>query len=108
VQFTEARVIGGGSASRLWNQIKADVLGVPYVQLNQREFAVLGAAVVAGHAVGLFPDIKATVQSFVQPAERVEPQPEQHAYYERMSGPVYFARPGLGATSRAGRAAGGN
>jgi xylulokinase len=84
VQFTQARVMGGGSASRLWNQIKADVLGVPYVQLNQREFAVLGAAVVAGHAVGLFPDIKATIQSFVQPTERVEPQPERHAYYERM------------------------
>jgi xylulokinase len=84
VQFTEARVLGGGSISRLWNQIKADVLGVPYVQLNQRELGVLGTAVVAGHAVGLFPDIKATVQSFVQPTERVEPRPEQHAYYERL------------------------
>jgi len=55
-EFTEARVIGGGARSRLWNQIKADVLGLLYIHLNREEFAVLGAAIVAGYAVGVFDD----------------------------------------------------
>lgn len=73
VEFTEVRVLGGGSKSRLWNQIKADVLGLPYVRLSREEFAVLGSAIVAGHAVGLFPDIKSTAQAFIQPRGRIEP-----------------------------------
>jgi xylulokinase len=83
-RFTEARVIGGGSGSGIWNQIKADVLGVPYVSLNRSEFAVMGAAMVAGHAVGLFPDLKATSSMWAQPAGRIEPRPEYHAFYGRM------------------------
>ncbi|MCJ7733251.1 MAG: FGGY family carbohydrate kinase, partial [Anaerolineales bacterium] len=33
LNLTEARVIGGGAQSAFWNQIKADVLGVPYLRL---------------------------------------------------------------------------
>jgi xylulokinase len=83
-RFTEARVLGGGSCSGVWNQIKADVLGVPYVCLNRSEFAVMGAAMVAGYAVGLFPDLKATSSAWAQPVNRIEPRPEYHAFYERM------------------------
>lgn len=81
LEFKEARVIGGGSKSDLWNQIKADVLGIPYVQLNRQEYAVLGSAIVAGYAVGLFDDLKATAKGFVEPISRLEPRPEHHAYY---------------------------
>lgn len=81
-QFREARVIGGGARSRLWNQIKSDVLGLPYVRLNREEFAVLGAAIVAGYAVGVFDDLKATSRRFVETAERIEPRPEHHRFYQ--------------------------
>ena len=36
VHFSEVRVVGGGANSDLWNQIKADVLGVPYVRLQRK------------------------------------------------------------------------
>ncbi len=81
LEFKEARVIGGGSKSDFWNQIKADVLDIPYVQLNREEYSVLGSAIVAGYAVGLFDDLKATVKGFVEPTSRVEPRPKHHAYY---------------------------
>ena len=81
LEFKEARVIGGGSRSDFWNQIKADVLGIPYVQLNRKEYAVLGSAIVAGYAVGIFDNLKATAKSFVKPISRVEPRAEYHAYY---------------------------
>lgn len=81
LEFKEARVIGGGSRSDFWNQIKADVLGIPYVRLNREEYAVLGSAIVAGYAVGIFDDLKATAKGFVEPISRLEPRPEYHAYY---------------------------
>jgi xylulokinase len=80
-QFVEARVIGGGARSRLWNQIKSDVLGLPYVRLNREEFPVLGSAIVAGYAVGVFDDLKATARRFVETTDRIEPRSERHRFY---------------------------
>lgn len=78
---TEVRVIGGGSSSSLWNQIKADVLGLPYVRLNRTEFPVLGSAIVAGVAVGLYDDIPATARRMVATGGRIEPRAGEHARY---------------------------
>jgi xylulokinase len=45
---TEVRLTGGGSNSRAWRQICADVFGVPVVCLKSGEGAGLGAAIQAG------------------------------------------------------------
>ncbi|MCC7199169.1 MAG: xylulokinase [Gammaproteobacteria bacterium] len=58
----QARIIGGGSRSALWRQIVADVLGVQ-VQLPERTDAAIGAALIAGVAVGLFPDERSAAQA---------------------------------------------
>ena len=55
----EARVVGGGARSRIWNQIKAEVLGVPYQRLAGSEFGTWGAAMIAGKAAGLIDDLAA-------------------------------------------------
>ncbi|MDI6773388.1 MAG: FGGY family carbohydrate kinase [bacterium] len=81
MNLTETRVIGGGSSSDLWNQIKADVLGLPYVRLNRSEFAVLGSAIVAGAAVGVYDDLKATARQMVGQAGRIEPRAGEHSRY---------------------------
>ncbi len=81
LEFTETRVIGGGARSHIWNQIKADVLNIPYVTLNREEFAVLGSAILAGYAVGVWEDMTKVAQSFVAPASRIEPRPEVHQSY---------------------------
>jgi len=82
LKFREARVIGGGSTSEVWNQIKADVLDLAYVQLNRQEYAVLGSAILAGYAVGVFDSLKATAKRFVEPISRIEPRPAYHASYQ--------------------------
>ena len=55
----EARVVGGGARSDVWNQIKADVLNVPYQRLKGNEFGAWGAAMIAGKAAGLIKDLAA-------------------------------------------------
>jgi xylulokinase len=81
LEFKEARVIGGGAASPLWNQIKADVLGLPYLRLSREECATLGSAIVAGHAVGVFGGLRETARRFVRTVARVEPRPEMREVY---------------------------
>ena len=75
------RVIGGGAASALWNRIKADVLGLPYTRLGLPDAATLGSAIIAGHAVGIFPDMAATARRIAQPGERILPDAATHQRY---------------------------
>ncbi len=57
LQLVEARAVGGGARSPVWNQIKADVLGVPYQRLKGNEFGAWGAAMIAGKAAGVIDDL---------------------------------------------------
>jgi xylulokinase len=57
LELTEARVIGGGARSERWNQIKADILGLPYQRLLRSEFGTWGSAMIAGKAAGIFDDL---------------------------------------------------
>ncbi len=80
--FEEVRVVGGGARSGLWNQIKADVLGLPYVRLNRIEAAALGSAILAGYGVGVFRDLTEAANRFTHQEQRFEPDPERTARYQ--------------------------
>jgi xylulokinase len=85
IQLLETRVIGGGARSRVWNQIKADVLGVPYQRLSRSEFGAWGSALVAGKAVGLFNDLAAKASETTLPdGPPVQPNPANRAVYDRL------------------------
>lgn len=78
------RVIGGGARGRVWNQIMADIYGVPVQRLAILEEATsMGAALVGGVGVGLYPDFTmiATMNAI---AETITPDPQANALYERM------------------------
>ena len=71
----------GASKSELWCQILCDVLGIPVSVPNVKEATALGAAIMAGHGVGLFPDISATAKKLVHIQRRFEPNMENHRVY---------------------------
>jgi glycerol kinase len=56
IALTELRVDGGATASNLLMQIQADLLGVPVVRPRITETTALGAAYLAGLAVGFWKD----------------------------------------------------
>jgi glycerol kinase len=56
VPLAELRVDGGAAANDLLMQIQADLLGVPVVRPKITETTALGAAYLAGLAVGLWQD----------------------------------------------------
>lgn len=74
--------IGGGARSAVLRQIKADALGLDYRTQSREEFGTLGAAIVAGHAVGLFPDLRQTAREFAGEARpAAQSRPEMTAAY---------------------------
>ena len=81
IALGEVRVIGGGAASDLWNRIKADVLGLPYVRLAVPDASTLGSAILAGHAVGLIPDMAGVARSAARPGARHLPDAAAHGRY---------------------------
>jgi glycerol kinase len=56
VALGELRVDGGAAANNLLLQIQADLLGTPVVRPRMLETTALGAAYLAGLAVGVWPD----------------------------------------------------
>ncbi len=83
--LSEVRVVGGGSRSDLWNQIKADVLELPFVRLNLTEAAALGSAILAGYGVGIFTDWEEVASRFVRVDRRFLPEPERARHYRPLA-----------------------
>ena len=82
LELTETRAVGGGARSDAWNQIKADVMGVPYQRLARSEFGTWGAAMIAGKAAGIYDDLAATAAEHARPAgEPIRPTAETHVFY---------------------------
>ncbi len=81
----ETRAVGGGARSAAWNQIKADVLGVPYQRLQRAEFGTWGSALIAGKAAGLFGDLAEAAALHAQPAGNpLQPNPACREVYDRL------------------------
>ena len=82
LELTETRAVGGGARSDAWNQIKADVLGVPYQRLARDEFGTWGAAMIAGKAVGIYDDLATVAAAHARPAgPPIRPSAANHALY---------------------------
>ena len=83
LQLVEARVVGGGARSETWNQIKADILKVPYQRLMGNEFGSWGAAMIAGKAAGLIDDlVQHAEQNALLKGSPCLPSEVVHASYE--------------------------
>jgi len=76
IEVKEIRSIGGGAKSPLWNQIKADVCQKPVVTVDVEEPACLGAAVLAGKAVGMFSSFAETCNRMIKIKNRYVPDPK--------------------------------
>jgi len=72
-KLSELRVDGGAAANDLLMQFQADILGVPVVRPKVLETTALGAAYLAGLAVGLWPSREALAAHW-EVGRRFEPQ----------------------------------
>jgi xylulokinase len=77
------RASGGGAASDLWLRIVASVLRLPLERTESEEGSAFGAALLAGVRAGVFADAADAVARCVRVRNRIEPDPDWSAAYER-------------------------
>ena len=83
VALTELRVTGGGENSAIWNQIKADALQMPLVQIEGGGGAAAGAAMLAAVSVKIFPDPHTAAKRWVRLGKRFLPDPAKATYFRQ-------------------------
>ena len=79
----ELRITGGGEKSRPWNQLKADVLGIPVTQIARGEGAVLGSALLAGLGTGVFSEVTAAAAQWITTGNTCYPQADRYEFYQQ-------------------------
>ncbi|KIL38363.1 hypothetical protein SD70_26970 [Gordoniibacillus kamchatkensis] len=88
-----ATVVGGGTRNPYWLQIKADVSGCTLHVAETEEAALLGAALLAGIAAGVYRDAAEAqaAASVGRDMRAVGPDPDRHEAYRRLYEEGYMA-----------------
>jgi len=81
LSFRNVTAIGSGNRSRLWMQIKADILQQPYQNLYRSDLSTLGSAIIAGYASGIYKDIDKVIKNIVRVNETIYPKDGEDLKY---------------------------
>ncbi|MGB2668311.1 MAG: xylulokinase, partial [Candidatus Acidiferrum sp.] len=73
VPIESIRLSGGGARSALWQQIQADIYGMPVELIEADEGAAYGAALLAGVGTGNWATVETACETAVRVAKRVQP-----------------------------------
>ena len=86
IKIRKARIMGGPTKSKLWNQMQADIYNLPVETLKVTEAGVLGAAIMAGAGTGIFDSIREGCESMVQVDTEYLPNKKNAALYQDLYG----------------------
>ena len=84
IRFEKLNATGGGARSKVWMQMKADVLNLPITALKTADAGTVGSAMLTGIAAGLFPDLQDAAAHMVQETETYRPRAEMHEKYMKI------------------------
>ncbi len=83
VNLKELRITGGASRNSTWNQIEADICGLPVIKGQVEEATALGAAILAGVGAGIYKNIDSAADEMVIIDEKKKPIPENVKTYDK-------------------------
>ncbi|MCM1991737.1 xylulokinase [Oceanirhabdus seepicola] len=83
VKVNRVRVSGGGTKSRLWRQIIADVFNAKVETIQSNEGSAYGAAILASVGTGLFDTVDEACNTLIKVKEEVTPNTEDVKKYEQ-------------------------
>ena len=81
IRFEKLNATGGGARSKIWMQMKADVLDLPITALKTMDSGTVGSAMLTGIAAGLFRDLPDAAAHMVQEVETYYPRAYMHKKY---------------------------
>ncbi|MXW34407.1 MAG: xylulokinase, partial [Chloroflexi bacterium] len=79
----EVRISGGGAKSPIWQQIIADALNAPLVNINTTEGGAFGAAILAAVAAGVYADAPSACDAMIETGDEVSVGAAADVYAEQ-------------------------
>lgn len=83
LQITHTNLCGGGARSATWQQIFADVLGIPVHILATEQGPSYGAAILAMVGCGVYRDVAEATEQMVSVKQTILPNPQNVAKYQK-------------------------
>ncbi len=81
IEVSMLRATGGGAKSKLWMQMKADILNVPITSLGSSEAGTTGCVMLTMIAAGIYQDIAEAAKRMILDLEVYTPRKNQHLAY---------------------------
>jgi xylulokinase len=76
---------GGGAKTALWLEIKASIYGTPIRTTQHQESSILGCAMIAGTAVGVYPSLTEASKRLVRLDQEILPNSEWVPRYRKLA-----------------------
>lgn len=83
IHFETIHATGGGAKSKVWMQMKADVLNIPITALKTVNAGTVGCAMLTGIAIGIFKDLEDAAAHMVEETVTYLPRQEMHEKYKK-------------------------
>jgi len=83
VPVRQIRASGGGSRSKFWRQVQADVFGKKVVTINTDEGAAYGVALLAAVGAGAYKNIEEACRATIRVVRQTPPSRRAKRYYDR-------------------------
>lgn len=81
VEIERVMMAGGIVKNAAWLQATVDAIGKPVQVAREDNLSLVGAAVAAASAIGVFSDLKSAARACVAPAKEVLPNPERADWF---------------------------
>ncbi len=81
--IAEIRVVGGGARNGWWQQLKANIIGIPVQTLAVSDVTAQGAALLAGIGAGLFADERQASSRTCRLGVRYQVDPNAYTQYDK-------------------------
>jgi xylulokinase len=75
----QIRVSGGGAKGDFWVQLLADAFEAPCVRLEAEEGPSMGAAILAGVGIGIWPNVAEATRQTVRTRAQVDPSGQDYS-----------------------------
>lgn len=82
--FERMRATGGGAHSKVWMQMKADMMNLPITALKTADAGTVGSAMLTGTAIGLFTCLPDAASRMVEETVTYYPREEMHDKYREI------------------------
>ena len=83
IQINSLNATGGCAKSKLWLQIKADILGVAISRMSTDEAGTIGGIMLTGVATGVYGSLEEAAKVLVRTVETYHPQKDMQEQYEK-------------------------